>query len=341
MTPPSELALLAAEGAEHLVVLGVAQPLDDDLARGRGGDPAEALRGVVVLRSGVGRDAVLVDRGRVGRPHRHVPGLAVHLDAGLLPGAGRAVVGRQQRLLDGGDEDVEAEVALALQQPQRRHVDVHVSPLRRCRRRSPGRARPRSPRGRRRPARPGWASPAVSRPVRASTGPSTSAPSRDVPQPAEGGAPVAQHQADEPRPGPLEVARLGQRTATCRGSRPRACTPRRRRPSRPARSRRRGRRPRGVSRSRLPTASSSEVDRQAHHRPLAGAGHLDVLEHEARGRRRPARWPPAPGASWLAPPSNRPPSPADHPARIRPCGVVRPQPIESPGSRPHGRIGRR
>ena len=44
-----DVALLAGELAELDVVLGVAQPLQDDLLGGRRGDPAEAGRGVVEL----------------------------------------------------------------------------------------------------------------------------------------------------------------------------------------------------------------------------------------------------------------------------------------------------
>src|SRR5690606_20668604 len=48
------------------------------------------------------------------------------------------VVGREQRLLDGLDQDVQADLPLALQQPQRAHVDVHRQPS------SPSRAVPAS-----------------------------------------------------------------------------------------------------------------------------------------------------------------------------------------------------
>ena len=100
------------------------------------GDAAEAVGGVVELRLlDAGRHAVLVDRHGLARPHGHVPGLAVDLDARTLVGVRRAVVGRQQRLLDRGDQHVEADLPLALEQPQRAHVDVHVSsPVRRLRR---------------------------------------------------------------------------------------------------------------------------------------------------------------------------------------------------------------
>ena len=44
-----ELALLAGEGAEDLVVLGLTEQLSDDLARGGRGEAPEVARGVVVL----------------------------------------------------------------------------------------------------------------------------------------------------------------------------------------------------------------------------------------------------------------------------------------------------
>src|SRR5690606_7199757 len=115
-----ELALLAAEHAEHLVVLGVAQALHDDLAgRGRR-DATEALRGVVEL-DGRALGLVLVAHG----PHRHVARRAVQLDARALVGARRAVVRGQQGLLDRRDEDLELDVPLAFQVVQDGKVDVH------------------------------------------------------------------------------------------------------------------------------------------------------------------------------------------------------------------------
>ena len=107
-----DVALLAGELAEPDVVLGVAQPLQDDLLGGRGGDPAEAS-GV----SSHSRDdlALLVAlRGL----HRHVAGLAVELDPRVLVRAGCAVVGDQQRLLDGVDEHVERDLLLADERAQ-------------------------------------------------------------------------------------------------------------------------------------------------------------------------------------------------------------------------------
>jgi hypothetical protein len=126
--PGDDVALLAGELAVPDLVLGVAQPLQDDLL-GRGGrDPAEVGRGVVVLAD---QRAVL---GELPRVHGDVPGLAVQLGASVLLGALGPVVGHQQRLLDRLDDDVQGDVLLPLQRPQHGHVDIHVSSPPPCRR---------------------------------------------------------------------------------------------------------------------------------------------------------------------------------------------------------------
>ena len=63
-----DLALLGGELAERALVLGVAQALDDDLARGRRGDPPEALGGVVVLAEHLAVLAGLRARARATSP---------------------------------------------------------------------------------------------------------------------------------------------------------------------------------------------------------------------------------------------------------------------------------
>jgi len=113
--PGDDLALSTAEDPEHLVVLDVAQPLDDHLARGGRGDAPEARRRVVVLLAALG----------VLRPHRDVPGAPVHLHAGVGLGARGVVVGREQRLLDRPDQHVEADLLLPFEEPEGGHVDVH------------------------------------------------------------------------------------------------------------------------------------------------------------------------------------------------------------------------
>ena len=114
-----QVALLAGELAVPDVVLGVAQPLQHDLLRGRGRDPPEALGGVVVLRDLV---ALVVElRGE----HRDVAALPVELHPRLLHRARGLVVRREQRLLDGLDEDIEGDLLLALERAQDRQVDVH------------------------------------------------------------------------------------------------------------------------------------------------------------------------------------------------------------------------
>ncbi len=81
--PGDDVALLAGELAELLLVLGVAQPLQDHLARGGRGDPAEAGRGVVPLAD---RLALVVELLRV---HDDVAALAVQRDPGVLLGVAR------------------------------------------------------------------------------------------------------------------------------------------------------------------------------------------------------------------------------------------------------------
>ena len=62
--PGDDVALLAGELTELPLVLGVAQALQHDLLRGRGGDPAEALGGVVVLPDDVALLVVLLAPSR-------------------------------------------------------------------------------------------------------------------------------------------------------------------------------------------------------------------------------------------------------------------------------------
>jgi hypothetical protein len=117
-----DVALAAGELAERLLVLGVAQPLQDDLLGGGGSDPPEPGRCVVVLAE---HRALVVG---LRRPNGDVTALALELDArGGLMALG-ALVGDEQRLLDGLDQGCEGDLLLALQRAQRAHVDVHVSP---------------------------------------------------------------------------------------------------------------------------------------------------------------------------------------------------------------------
>jgi hypothetical protein len=71
--PGHDVALAAGVLAVGQRALGLAQPLQDDLLGGAGGDAAEALGGVVVL---AGDAAVL---GELLREHGHLAGLAVEL----------------------------------------------------------------------------------------------------------------------------------------------------------------------------------------------------------------------------------------------------------------------
>ena len=52
---------------------------------------------------------------------------AVEIDAGVAPGPLRAVVGQQERLFDGRDDDVERDVTLTFEGAQGGEVDVHQS----------------------------------------------------------------------------------------------------------------------------------------------------------------------------------------------------------------------
>ena len=95
--PGHDVALTPCVLTEGELVLGVAQPLQDDLPGGGGGDPAETSGRVVVLAQHL---AVLAGlRG----PDGHVPGAAIHLHPGGRGRVARLVVGDQQRVLDGLD----------------------------------------------------------------------------------------------------------------------------------------------------------------------------------------------------------------------------------------------
>jgi hypothetical protein len=98
--PGDDVALATPELAEHLLVLGITQPLHDRLPRRGGRDPTEPLGGVVPFPDEV---AVLPLLG----PDDHVAAGAVELDPGRRLGALVAVIGQQQSLLDGADQQVE------------------------------------------------------------------------------------------------------------------------------------------------------------------------------------------------------------------------------------------
>src|SRR5450759_1943350 len=125
-----DVTLDRGEVPVFLVVLRLAQPLHDDLARCGGGDPAEVGGRVVVLadllpvlvqlrREDVDRARLAVDRDPPARD----------MLLGLL-------VGIEQGVLERLDDDRDGDVLVSLQLPQRGHVDVHVTPRLRCRRRA-------------------------------------------------------------------------------------------------------------------------------------------------------------------------------------------------------------
>ena len=119
-TPGDDLALLGGELAVGALVLGVAQPLHDHLARGGGRDPPEALGGVVPLLTGLAVVAGLV------RQHADDPGLAVDVDPRVRLVALGVLVGGEQRGLDGLEHGLERDVLVALDGAQRGDVDVHL-----------------------------------------------------------------------------------------------------------------------------------------------------------------------------------------------------------------------
>ncbi|MNI59144.1 hypothetical protein D3C73_1142890 [compost metagenome] len=114
-----KLALTALEFAQHVVVFNVAKALQNDLAGRTGSDAAKTCRGVLELADGL---TVVVDfRG----PDGHVAALAIQFRAGLLEGPGRLVIRHQQRLLDGGNQEIQRDFTLTLQESQCAHVNIH------------------------------------------------------------------------------------------------------------------------------------------------------------------------------------------------------------------------
>src|SRR5215212_5852185 len=115
-----DVTLASRELAVVLLVLRVAQPLQDHLPRRGRRDTTETLWGVVPFVEDV---AVLVS---LARKHLDNTGLAVNLDAGVgLVAFGMAVGGKQCRF-DGLDHDVDRDAFVGLDGMQRRHVDIHA-----------------------------------------------------------------------------------------------------------------------------------------------------------------------------------------------------------------------
>ena len=83
-----QLAFLTGERAEHLVILGLAEQLADYLTRGRGGQTAEIVRGVIVLLAQCGR-GMRIFLGRFARnlilgPYGKASGTRIKLDTSML-----------------------------------------------------------------------------------------------------------------------------------------------------------------------------------------------------------------------------------------------------------------
>jgi hypothetical protein len=118
-----DVALAAGVLTEGLVVLGVAQPLENDLPRGHRGDAAEVGRGVVVLLDDLAVGAEVL------RPDDDLAGLAVDGHPRVGHGMRRVLVRRQQCGLEGGQQGLERDLLLAFDAAQRGEVDRnHVSP---------------------------------------------------------------------------------------------------------------------------------------------------------------------------------------------------------------------
>jgi hypothetical protein len=120
-----DVALTSPEVSKDGLVLEFAHALHDHLACGGRRDPAKSFGGVLELLPGLAADTLLARLPLFSRPHRHVSGLAVQLDPGVPVVPLRPLVGTQQRLLDGADDNVQRDVPLALERAQHAHVDVH------------------------------------------------------------------------------------------------------------------------------------------------------------------------------------------------------------------------
>ena len=101
-----ELALLAGEGAEDLVVLGLTEQLSDDLARGGRGEAPEVARGVVVLLAQLrcGMRVILggLHRDLLTSPHGERACPRVEFDTGMLGRMRCFQIGQTQRLFQCG-----------------------------------------------------------------------------------------------------------------------------------------------------------------------------------------------------------------------------------------------
>src|SRR4029077_447414 len=115
-----DVALPRRELAVVLLVLRIAQPLQDHLTRGGGRDATESLWSVVPFVDDV---AIGVD---LTREHLDHAGLAVDVDASVGPMAFGMAIGGQQRRLDRIDDHVDRDAFVGLDGVQCRHVDVHA-----------------------------------------------------------------------------------------------------------------------------------------------------------------------------------------------------------------------
>src|SRR3989440_3366294 len=116
-----QVAVATGVLAEVHLVGGLAEALEDHLLGGHRGDPAEVVRGVVVLPDdrAVGVQLLGVDGGG--------PGAAVDLHACVRCGSFGVPVRGEQRRLDRGEDRLVRDLPLALQRAEGREVDVHSS----------------------------------------------------------------------------------------------------------------------------------------------------------------------------------------------------------------------
>ena len=116
-----DVTLDRREMAVLLLILGLAQTLEDHLASRRGSHAPEVIGGAVVPADDLPLLVLLRDHDG------DIPGLAVELDLGPLHGSIRLVVGVEEGVLQGRQQVIERDVLVPLNHAQGRQVDVHLS----------------------------------------------------------------------------------------------------------------------------------------------------------------------------------------------------------------------
>lgn len=113
------VALRAGEVPVLLIVLSLADPLGDHLARGGRGHPSEIGGRVVEVTDHL---IVVIE---LGGEHAHLAGTPVDLDLHPAQRIIGARIGIQQRILQGLQKIVEGDVPVPLNSPERSHIDIH------------------------------------------------------------------------------------------------------------------------------------------------------------------------------------------------------------------------